>query len=222
MPKNKFAILLIAFAVFLSNACRDNSADLKPIDVPNNQTTNQTAPTETKTYDTKVKFKTPDDKDVLEIKSDGGNIKLEFGGKVIRSELKGDKRKYFYEAGSQIAEVKAKDADGFKVRTTDGKLLWKIKIADDKIKISDNEENQNPFEIKKKDDGAKVEFNGTKLGEVKFYKDREKIKVKDANDQKLFDSNTDKYSVAYGVLLIDKIPEELRFIIIGELLNRNL
>ena len=209
-------------AVIFSNACRDNSSDLKPIDMPNNQTANSTAPSETKTYETKVKIKTPDEKDVLEVKVDGGNIKLEYGGKVVRSELKGDKRKYFYEAGSQIAEVKTKDADGFKVRTTDGKLLWKIKIADDKIKISDNEENQNPFEIKMKDDGAKVEFNETKLGEVKFYKDRQKVKVKDANDKELFDSNTDKYSVAYGVLLLDKIPEELRFIIIGELVSRNL
>ena len=148
MLKNRFALILMAFAIIFSNACRDNSADLKPIDVPNNQTANSTAPTETKTYDTKVKIKTPDEKDVLEVKIDGGNIKLEYGGKVVRSELKGDKRKYFYEAGNQIAEVKTKDADGFKVRTADGKLLWKIKIAADKIKISDNEENQNPFEIK--------------------------------------------------------------------------
>ena len=100
--------------------------------------------------------------------------------KSFAGETKGDKRKYTLEGGSQIAEVKAKDADGFKVRTNDGKLLWKVKIAADKIKISDNEENQNAFEIKKKDDGAKIERNETKLGEVKFYKDRQKVKVKDA------------------------------------------
>ncbi len=176
-----------------------------------------------KTYSTKVKIKTPDDKTVVEVKIDDKDMKLEFAGKVVRGEMKdSEKRKYTVEGGNQIAEVKAKEADGFKVRTPDGKLLWKVKIDSDKIKISDNEENQNAFELKKKDDGGKIELGENKLGEVKFYKDKQKVKVKDASDKELFDSNTDKYSIAYGVLVLDKIPEELRFIILAELLARNV
>ena len=38
-----------------------------------------------------------------------------------------------------------------KVRTPDGKLRWKVKLGDAKIKIADNEENKNPFEVKTKE-----------------------------------------------------------------------
>jgi hypothetical protein len=206
--------------MFLSIACNYGTKQTDTLENPPTDTT--TNPTgETKTYDTKVKVKTPDDKTVVEVKIDG-DPKIEYSGKVVRSETKGDKRKYTLEGGSQIAEVKVKDSDGFKVRTNDGKLLWKVKISADKIKISDNEENQNAFELKKKDDGAKIERNETKLGEVKFYKDRQKVKVKDNGDTELFDSNTDKYSSAFGVLALNEIPEDLRFIIFAELLARNI
>ena len=224
MLKNKnqtisFSIILLL--AFLSFACNFGSKQSEPPTNPSSNTTIVNL-SNNKTYDTKVKIKTPDDKDVVEVKIDANSTKLEYGGKVVRGETKDDKRKYSIEGGNQIAEVKIKDADGFKVRTTDGKLLWKIKIAADKIKISDNEENQNAFEIKKKDDGAKIERGETKLGEVKFYTDRQKVKVKDAADKEIFDSNTDKYSMAYGVLALNEIPEDLRFIILAELLARNI
>lgn len=219
MLKNRsilISLLAISLLIFVSFACKSSSTKT---DSPVNPTADQ--PSETKTYNKKVKVKTPDDKTIVEVKIDT-DPKIEYAGKVVRSETKGDKRKYSVEGGSQIAEVKTKDADGFKVRTNDGQLLWKVKFADGKIKISNNEENENAFEIKKKDDGAKIERNETKLGEVKFYTDRQKVKVKDAGDVELFDSNTDKYSVAFGVLALNEIPEDYRFIIFAELLARNL
>lgn len=217
MPKNKriwIILLLIAFSI----SCRQSVIETKGVtDAPANS--NPAA----KDYAVKVKIKTPDEKDVVEVKFDGTNTKLEYGGKVLRGETEdGEKRKYSIEGGSQIAEVKTKDSDGFKVRSPDGKLLWKVKIAADKIKISDIEENQNAYELVKRDDGAKIEQNENKMGEVKFYPDRQKIKVKDAADEEVFHGNTDKYSVSYGVLLLDKMPEEMRYIIIAELLTRNL
>ncbi|MEZ5429459.1 MAG: hypothetical protein R2747_24660 [Pyrinomonadaceae bacterium] len=226
MPKNKNLsnlLPLMLFIISLSLACNSGS---KPTDTPEAPTDQPKVKTGdpadgNKTYQTKVKVKTPDDKDVVEVKIDS-DPKIEFGGKVLRGETKGEKRKYTLEGGSQTAEVKAGGADGFKVRTNDGKLLWKVKISADKIKISDNEENENAFEIKKRDDGAKIERNENKLGEVKFYRDRGKVKVKDASDKELFDSNTEKYSVAYGVLALGEIPEEYRFIIFAELLSRNV
>lgn len=213
--KSLLSVLVLLLLCTFLLACRSSSTQpTKP------QSDN---PNSTTSYTTKVKIKTPDDKDVVEIKIGSNDTKIEYNGKVVRGEMKdSDKRKYVVEGSGQIAEVKMKDADGFKVRTNDGKLLWKIKISDSKIKISDNEENQNAFELVKREDGAKVEQNEKKFGEVKFYKDRQKVKVKDASDKELFDSNTDRYSVAYGVLLLDKIPEELRYIIIAELLARNL
>ena len=206
-------ILLLAFIL----ACGSSSPKNNGLTPMNSNSTS------TVSSQTKIKIKTTDDRPVVEIKIDGSDTKIEHGNKVIRGEMKdSEKRKYADEVGNQIAEVKAKEADGFKVRTLDGKLLWKIKISADKIKISDNEENKNAFELVKKDDGAKVEQNGNKFGEVKFYRDKQKVKVKDASDKELFDSNTDRYSVAYGVLLVQQIPEDLRYIIITELLARSL
>ena len=217
MLKNQ-SLLIILFLLIFSTACRQSVSETKAVSNPQSNS----APAN-KDYAVKVKIKTPDEKDVVEIKVDGSNTKLEYNGKVLRGEFKdGEKRKYSIDGGSQIAEVKAKDADGFKLRTIDGKLLWKVKIAADKIKISDNEENQNAYELIRKEDGAKIEQNENKLGEVKFYRDRQKIKVKDAADKEVFDGNTDKYSAAYGMLLLDKIPEEMRYIIIAEILARNL
>jgi len=72
------------------------------------------------------------------------------GGVRLLGEPAGEKRKYRRGAGGPpVCEVKPGDA-GFKLRTTDGKLLWKVKLADDKIKVSDNEENANPYSIKLK------------------------------------------------------------------------
>jgi hypothetical protein len=216
MPKNK-SLLLILFLLVFTNACRQTVSETKAVSNPADSAATS------KDYAVKVKIKTPDENTVVEVKFDGSNTKLEYAGKVLRGDMKdAEKRKYSFEGGNQIAEVKAKDADGFKVRTTDGKLLWKVKIAPEKIKISDNEENQNAYELVKREDGAKIEQNENKLGEVKFYRDRQKIKVKDAADKEIFDGNTDKYSVSYGVLLLDKIPEEMRYIIIAELLARSL
>lgn len=217
---NEFSLILLLAVLSFSCSQGSKKSEAPPNTVPTNSTVAN--PPNNKTYDTKVKIKTPDDKDVVEVKIDSGGPKLEYGGKIVRGETKNDKRKYTVEGGSQIAEVKIKEDDGFKVRTNDGKLLWKVKIDADKIKISDNEENTNAFEIKKKDDGAKIERGETRFGEVKFYTDRQKIKVKDASDKELFDGNTDKYSIAYGVLTLNDIPEDLRFIILAELLARNV
>ncbi len=175
----------------------------------------------------KIKIKTPDDQTLVEFKQRGEELKIEFSTGGRMQVLRGapnekDKRKYELEGGGLVAEVKPGD-EGFKVRTPDGRLLWKVKTAADKIKISDNEENQNPFELKlKEDDRVKVGRNETALGEVKFYRDRQKVKVKDAGEQELYDSNTDQYSAAYGVLLMQQIPEQVRYIIMAELLARKL
>jgi hypothetical protein len=180
----------------------------------------QPAPNE---YTQQIKIKTPDDVRVVEIKN-GTQTKIEIGPEgstqILRGEMRSNgKRKYEMEGGKVIAEVKA-DEDAFKLRSIDGKLLWKVKLDPDKIKISDNEENQNPYELKMRDDDVKVEENQTELGKVNFYSDRAKVKVKDAGGAELFESNTDQRSVAYGVLLMSRIPDTERYIIMAELLAR--
>ncbi|MCV6629474.1 MAG: hypothetical protein OIF50_06410 [Flavobacteriaceae bacterium] len=67
----------------------------------------------------------------------------------FRSEMvKSDKKKYYDQDNQVVYEIKYKPTS-FKLRTPSSKLLWKVKLYENKVKISDNEENTNPYEIKK-------------------------------------------------------------------------
>ena len=88
---------------------------------------------------------------------------------------KNEKTKYYNASGDVIAEVKYKET-GFKLRKPDGTLLWKIKVKDNKVKVSDNAENKNPYEIKKKEGSYKVKRMEKEYGKVTF--DGNNIKVK--------------------------------------------
>lgn len=176
-------------------------------------------------YDEKIKVKTPDGKEAVQFKIRGDDIKIEFLSegeqRVLR--LKTDprgKRKYSLEGGQVAALVKAKDY-GFKVFDTQDRLLWKVKIYEDKIKISDNEENKNPFELRVGEGGLKVKGR-VNIGKVNFYRDKGKIKVKDAWDREVLSSKTRRFSAMFGVLLLDMIPEAHRYIIMAEILLRGL
>ncbi len=128
------------------------------------------------------------------------NWRIEYEGKVINVVMKGEKNKYQNAQGIGIAETKAKEADGFKVRTPDGQtLLWKVKLDAAKVKVSNNEESRNPYELKKKDDKIKISRNGVELANLK--------KV-----------NTFSEAAMY----LTDIPKEQRYILVLELLMRGL
>jgi hypothetical protein len=222
MRPSSFRIIGLALLVTIA-ACGSKEKPRNDAPSRTGQTPGTTPATDADTTSESIKIKTSDDKRVVEFKM-GNSVKIEIGAegsaKTMRGELRETgKRKYEMEGGAAVAEVKPDD-DAFKVRTPDGKLLWKVKLADDKIKISDNEENQNPYELKFKEEKIKVEENQKPLGEVKFYADRGKVKVSDASDKDLFESNTTRRSAAYGVLLMSRIPENERYIIMAELLAR--
>jgi hypothetical protein len=128
------------------------------------------------------------------------NWRIEYEGKVINVVMKGEKNKYQNTQGIGIAETKAKEADGFKVRTPDGQtLLWKVKLDAVKVKISNNEENKNPYELKKKDGKIKISRNGVELANLK---------------------KTSTFSEA--AMYLTDIPKEQRYILVIELLMRGL
>jgi hypothetical protein len=210
-------ILTLTISIFAIISCDSANVEVPTAESPNRDRTGQTK--EGGEAGSKMKIKSSDGKLVAEINQSG---QIEFGGKILSKKQKNADKVIYSLDGNEFAEVKAKDADGFKVRELNGKLLWKIKISADKIKISDNEENTNAFEIRKNEGGIKVEQNETPIGKVKFNPVSKKVKIKDAAEKELFESLTDSQSFAYGVLLLDKIPETQRFIIISELFARNL
>jgi hypothetical protein len=145
--------------------------------------------------------------------SSGHSIRIGEGAEIL-SRMKGDKRKYDVPGGAPL-KVTYKE-DGFKVKKEDGELLWKIKTYDDKIKISDNEENENPYEIKFYDGKrAKLKFQEQELGEVELDNEGHQT-VKGSGKE--FAIGTDQFSGSYAALLIDRIPLEQRLIIVSELL----
>jgi hypothetical protein len=137
-------------------------------------------------------------------------------------EARGDKRYYFrMPAREAVFEVKFGE-DGFKLRTPAGKLLWKVKIAADKIKVSDNEENANAWALKTDyaDKAKLVDPAGKEAGEVKFGATGGKAKLKDAAGATRFVIESGKPCAACAVLLADGVPEEARWVILAELLAR--
>ena len=147
-------------------------------------------------------------KRVVEVAPSGSDLTVTFDGGVLHGKFKGDKRKY------ESLEVKLGD-DGFKVRTLDGKLLWKVKVAPDKIKVSNNEENANPFELKIKEGKVKVYAPGEKLlGEVRARGDHVEI-----GDR--FRAAGTNAAAFYGVALLDGIPPPQRAVILAELAVRH-
>ncbi|MEY4581527.1 MAG: hypothetical protein RL701_6230 [Pseudomonadota bacterium] len=153
----------------------------------------------------------------LQIAPDRTEIRM--GDDVLIGQGKDEKRFYRSAAGEAVLQIKNGDS-AFKVRRPDGSLLWKVKISDDKLKISDNEESTNAFVLKTKyDDKVKVlDAAEQALGEVKFKDASGKIKIVDAADQPVFELVGAKRSAAYGVALLRKIPPMQRAVIIAELL----
>jgi hypothetical protein len=156
----------------------------------------------------------------IAIVADAQHVDIQAGTVHLIGDSRGDKR-YYHRDGKAFVEVKS-DAGGFKVRTPDSKLLWKVKLATDKIKVSDNEENANAWSIKTDyADKAKVlDPAGKEVGEVKYAARSGKIKLKDAAGAEQYIVDGGKQSAAYGALLMNGVPEEYRSVIVAELLAK--
>lgn len=131
------------------------------------------------------------------------------------------KRKYYDASGTQVAEVKSSDT-GFKVRTPAGALLWKVRISDDKIKVSDNEENLRAWALKTGyPDKAKIlDPSEAEIGEVRFAIEPSPARVRTASGSDAWTLEGGSGSGAWGVLMMESVPATHRAIIITELLAR--
>ena len=191
----------------------------------------QTAGEAGESYLARFKFKAGDGSEALSIKryKDHDKIELSFAGTTSvfkgRTEV-ADRVKYKEVAGEAgekqlVAEVKIKP-DSIKLVDEKETLIWKVKFNDDKIKISDNEDGNNSCEIKIKsaDKGEVRDQSGNEIGNVRFYSDNGKLKVKDAAGAEILVTKDSQFSLAPGVILFNHIPLAHRAIIISEVLRR--
>jgi hypothetical protein len=210
----RFVVLIGLLALVGSAACQSGGSEPAEKDEAGALETGDAA--ESVTSETVV-FERAGGGEVAKIAIDGGKVTITLGGSTIEGEPKGQKRRY-RKGTSLVAEVKA-DGDKVKLKDDAGKLLWKIKLSADKIKISDNEENANAFEIKRKDDGFKVVRGETEIGKVKRYPEDGRIKVKGADESEKF-AGKGGGGAAWAVLLLDEVPEAERMVIAAEIALR--
>lgn len=137
--------------------------------------------------------------------------KVQFGSETYTAKEKEDKRKY-YSNGTQRYEVKLKD-DTYKLRDAGSKLLWKVKTYPDKIKIADNEENLNPYEVKNNNGAIEVSKDGKFINTMKVAGNEISV-----NGQPAYKISQTSDSFALGILSIEQIPMDQRLLLLTEFL----
>lgn len=135
-------------------------------------------------------------------------------------EMRGSGKRAYLSHGDLIAEVKQNDDDGFKLKGPDGALLWKVKLTDEKIKVSNNEENLHPYVLRMEDDLVKVKDDEKEIGRVRFRQDSLVAVLQDGSGVASRNVKGSARSGAYGVLLMERVPYAERLIIMAELLAR--
>ncbi|KJR40433.1 secreted protein [Candidatus Magnetoovum chiemensis] len=121
---------------------------------------------------------------------------------------------YQFKSGSLFYTLKIKD-DKYKLYNIKDVLVFKIKEKEGKIKISQSEEDPNPWILKLSDNEGKykVEKSGAEIGKVKYYPDDGKLKAKDDKDNVLCSMKYNHLSIAPAVCLINGISEEERLVL---------
>ena len=142
--------------------------------------------------------------------------------RVLRGLLRDDgKRSYAQVGGAALGEVKPGD-EGFKLKSPDSRLLWKVKLKDGKVKISDNEENARPVVVKVREGFLEVENDGVPAGSVRFDAATGLARVLDATGAEVGVVKARGLSAGWALLLVPRVPEAERCVLQLELLSRGL
>ncbi len=149
----------------------------------------------------------------------------ENGRLVLHSVNKGDKRQYFDGNGKLVAEIKSDGTEKFKLRTPNQAGEIKVKGDLEKLKIIVNNNEDRPLKIKRKNEKLKVyEVDGFGqeqfLGQVQMEPERKGIRVKDGDKIVRYRTDELQFSSAYGALLDQRISDELRYILVAEIMIR--
>lgn len=106
---------------------------------------------------------------------------------------------------------RVKSEDGkHKVYAPNGALLLKIKIAPDKIKILQSEDDPEPWSVKSKSGSGdmKVKRSETELGKIAFHLEKSLIKVKDTTGSEVCSMTATAITASPAVCLMSGLPEE--------------
>gem|GEM_PF-1168981 len=151
-----------------------------------------------------------------EVFVEGNDLALEGPNLSWLGEEKGDKRKFYDASGNVALEIKYSDDDKFKLRNADGTLRWKVKVYDDKVKVADNEEMENAYEIRL--------YEG---GRIKLKRDEEELAEWRVSSQAAAELAREGLTVtglnqgfARGAFLIEALTPQEQLVLAAELFVR--
>lgn len=112
-------------------------------------------------------------------------------------------------ANSGAHRIKSEDGK-YKIYGPGGALILKIKIAPDKIKILQSEDDPQPWSVKSKRGSGdlKVKRSETELGKVAFHPEKSLIKVKDTTGSEVCSMTATAMTASPAVCLMNGLPEE--------------
>ncbi|MFC1850016.1 hypothetical protein ACFL27_07485 [candidate division CSSED10-310 bacterium] len=123
-------------------------------------------------------------------------------------------RDYRFKISESSWDVKIKD-DKYRIINADNSLRFKVKYSPDKIKVYRTEDDPQPWSIKLKDDKLrfKVKKGELELGQIKFYPEKSKLKVKDKNNVETCSMHVDRLIPSPAVCLFEGLSEEDRMLL---------
>ncbi|MEM9389799.1 MAG: hypothetical protein AAGA02_04955 [Bacteroidota bacterium] len=153
---------------------------------------------------------------LAEISDEGDQLIVSLGtSNLFGIAKRADKRKYV-DQNDQLKYTVKYSEDGLKLNDGNEQLLWKVKLYDDHLKVSNNNEMENSFRIGLSEfNKLKVKRDDEEIGAIRLRSNDAFIIVKEKYSVRNFGS-----SMALGVLLIDEIPDEQKFMLCAELLKQ--
>lgn len=120
-----------------------------------------------------------------------------------------------------LALVRSTD-NGFTVRTGADELLWRVRVSDEALLITDKTSGSFPFELRLSEGGnSRVTADGAALGEVFFKPRRQSVSVTNAAGELAWKiPRGAPPSAAFGCLLLPGDDGEVRYVLLMELLLR--
>ena len=140
---------------------------------------------------------------------------IKIDNKTLRRITKDSKTKYRDDENQNLYEIKYSD-DGFKLRTDQGRLLWKIKYKPGKIKLADNEEMNDAFDLKQQGDNVTISKNENPFKTINLGYGSVPAVIKTANRTLIVTGPAKK--PVFAILSLSDIPTDQQMVLIAELL----
>ncbi len=115
---------------------------------------------------------------------------------------------YRLQLGGKEYRVKIKD-QSYKVNAPNGKLLFKIKRKEGKVKVMRTEDDKNAWSISTKGgkESFKVKKGEREIGKCAYYKDKKQVKAKNAKGEVLCTARSSGPLMSPAVALFDGIAD---------------